>query len=467
MITWQLLLDWDDEGTYGYDETAYLASVSIDRGRDNEFAEMRVGKLTFTLDNESRRFDPWNVSSPLYGKIKPGIGVRLSLTYDGVTYRLFTGQIEDWRDTGELGQRAVQATAYDGWRYLKASECSIGLQEGKRVDELIALVLDAVGWPSDMRDLQQGDVVQYFWTPRRSAASIIADLVASDYGLFFIDRYGRAAYRNRTTIVTSTTVGSLDAEDKADVQSNNPWETMYQRVKTTFHPISLASDAVIWQLVDKPSVGPGQSIEVWAEYVANGQACAATGVTLGAYSANSQPDGSGSDMTAYMDVNLTAFSTSAKVTVTNMGSSTFYVTALALRGQALTQATSTVVEETTATRKRELALDLSYQQSLLVAADFTKALLSFYSVPRPTLAWAMDMHLPEMVVFELGDRVHVTEPSRGINESMRIGAIRLQTAGSMQALTGEYSVEACSNTVFWLLGMAGNSELGITTRLGY
>ncbi len=469
MLTWQVLLDWDGDGSYAYDETAYLMDpLSLDRGRDNEFADMQVGKLSLTLDNSDRRFDPWYVNGPLYGLIVPGVGVRLDLTYDGVTYRLFTGQLEDIRDTGELGNRVARVTCYDGWRFLKESECNVALQEGKRVDELIALVLDSIGWPVGERELQQGDTFGYFWTPKRSAAHIISGLARSDHGLFFVDRYGKAVYRNRATIVSGSTVGSLGGDYKADIQTNTPWESVYSRVKVTAHPVTLAPEGTIWKLVDRPSVASGQSIEIWVEYTdINGQACAAKEVAVGGYTANAASDGSGTDLTAHLSVTVTAFSTSARVTMQNVGPDTLFVTKLEMIGQALTLSSSTIKEEAEATRKRELVLDLPYQQDVLVALDLARALLSFYSEPRLSVTWPMDMHLPDLVAFDLSDRVHVTETNREIDEAMRVGRIGIETAGSMQAISGELLLESCNNVTFWLLGIPGNSELGITTRLGY
>ncbi len=475
-LQWQFLFDWDGDGSFAYDETEHVGPpFSIERGRDNEFAEMMAGKCTFVLENESRRFDPWNAAGPLYGHILPGVGVRVLLTYGGITYPLFTGQLEDCRDTGELGARVAMITAYDGWRYLRDNECAIALQEDRRTDELIGLVLDAIGWPADMRSLQVGnDVWPYFYTPKRSAAAIINDLVASEYGLFYFDRMGRATFYNRATMVTAATAGSLSGGYKADIQTNQPWEAVYSAVQITCHPTVLADEGTIWQLTGTMLLEPGQTVELWADFAdSNMLPCAAKDVQAPAadtdFTANTVADGSGADMTASMSVSMSAFSTSAKLRISNTHpTQAFYITMLKVRGRALTSYDLAIVEDDqTAPRKRVLSLDMPYQQSPLIVRDLACFLLAFYRTPRPQVRWPLDMHLPDLVAYELGDRLTVTEASRDINTAMRLGRIRIEASRNMQALRGELTLEACDAQTYWLRGIPGNSERGITTRYGY
>lgn len=78
--------------------------ITIRRGSDSQlFADINAGTVQLQLNNETRKYDPLNPSSPLFGNILPGR--RFSIAAGGVT--IFDGRSEDWNLTYDVSGRSV------------------------------------------------------------------------------------------------------------------------------------------------------------------------------------------------------------------------------------------------------------------------------------------------------------------------------------------------------------------------
>lgn len=75
------------------DVTADLVSFSTRRGRNRESGAFETGTLTFTLRNDTRKYDPDHTAGTYYGKLRPNRRVRLRAT-STLTYPVFLGYID-------------------------------------------------------------------------------------------------------------------------------------------------------------------------------------------------------------------------------------------------------------------------------------------------------------------------------------------------------------------------------------
>ena len=71
-------------------------AISITRGRQDQLGEVQPSKCSLTLENSDGRFTAGNVNSPYYPNVKKGRRIRVSQIHDGVTYRRFTGFVDEW-----------------------------------------------------------------------------------------------------------------------------------------------------------------------------------------------------------------------------------------------------------------------------------------------------------------------------------------------------------------------------------
>lgn len=89
-------------GDTATDISAYVRSVSIQRGRSRALDDVEVGTCVIELNNHDRRFDPLHASSPYAGNIVPGKRFEVAVTSTIIDewwthdHRIFTGFVEDW-----------------------------------------------------------------------------------------------------------------------------------------------------------------------------------------------------------------------------------------------------------------------------------------------------------------------------------------------------------------------------------
>lgn len=492
-LSWGIEFDWTNDDTW-INEAEYVTSIHIERGRSTPFQFFRAGKLTLEMDNSSHRFTPWNTGGDLYGNIKPHRPVRIRLEHDGTTYHLFRGFLEDIEPTGRLGQEKVIVTAYDGFTQLENVFPDIEVQILEYTDTVIGLVLDEVGWPSGSDEGQRaldtaGATVPIWWAGGQDARSLINETAYSEDGLFFFSADGKATFIARATRYSTGADHTLTQANITDIKILSPWEYIANKSTLMYYPkIILDAGAYIalWSLEDdSPQLAPLETITVWAQfYNSDGQLCAATNVQTPVattdYTANTASDGSGTDMTAYMSVSITTYSTSAKLVISNTNPLpiNFYITLLQVRGSPIeTSPTAIRVEDSTSQSDyglRERNYDLPWLTYTDVATDTANNWLNAWKDARKHVFVTL-VDRPDLALgYELGDYVDFTSALYDIDEEMMIGSMTIQSLGGvgktsgMQALSWTIGLEPIAHyTRGWLLGTEGYSELGETTYLGY
>lgn len=479
-IVWYIGIDWDLNGTYT-DETAYcIAPFSLDRGRASPFDEVTAAKLTLTLNNNTRRFDPWYAGTPLVGTILPRRPVLIKATFDTNQYTLFAGKIEDIRPTGGLGNQVVTITAYDGLRDMNAYTVEVALLEAVTTDAAIDDILDAVGWGAGAayRDLDTGSDTLAYWWCDETALNAIQELTLSEGGAFFIAHDGKATFYSRDTMILGASILTLDEDHITDIVVTQPWDLIRNSVTVRANPLVVAASGDIWRLQDTAvSIAAGQSVTLWAKFHdSDNNLCPADTVIPPApttdYTANATQGGGGADMTPKLTVTPTIFSRSAKLVCANThATTTLWITLLKIRGQAITPTPLEIkVDDSTsqtAYGKRTLDIDVEWQQSSLVAIDYAQSKLNFYKDPQKGCVVRLEGRPYELFNLDIFDKVTFVCGLYSINEAMRVGAMSINASPTMQHLSGELTLESADNTTYWLLALAGNSELGVTTKLGY
>lgn len=98
------------------DVTQYVRSVSITRGKTDDFQDFSSGQATIVLDNRDRRFDPSYSAGPYFGQLWPRTRIVVKVTTNNAqTVTLFNGFIGGWPQTyDDYGKDStVQLPCYD------------------------------------------------------------------------------------------------------------------------------------------------------------------------------------------------------------------------------------------------------------------------------------------------------------------------------------------------------------------
>lgn len=107
--------------------SSHVKTWRCSRGRANELTGVEPGQAELMLMNLTRLFDPMHAAGTYFGKVKARRRIRISVVWNAVTYRLFTGYIERWPQDWQLGNYStVPITAIDGFSILRQAPVRLG-----------------------------------------------------------------------------------------------------------------------------------------------------------------------------------------------------------------------------------------------------------------------------------------------------------------------------------------------------
>ncbi|MFI1197690.1 hypothetical protein ACH4T9_31140 [Micromonospora sp. NPDC020750] len=279
---YEIRIDWAGDGTFDAadDVTERVndrgPALQIRYGRDQArtFAPLAGGTASFELNNTSRDYSPENTGSPLAGLVRPGREVRIRATLAGTTYGLMRGYLDDYRVLSDLERRGVELSLLDGLSRLRGLDVSTDLHHGLRTGQAIALLLDAAGWPADLRDLDIGATTMPWWCLERQDAfgALQAILDAEGPGsLATVDIDGRLVYRDRhhrllrgastTAQATYRTTGAVEPLISPPMVYDHGWREIVNAVAFDI-PMLVASGELtqVWQMSGQRSIADGETV---------------------------------------------------------------------------------------------------------------------------------------------------------------------------------------------------------------
>jgi hypothetical protein len=482
-----LLIDWDNDGTLEANESDRVRRISITRGRpglfeSDQFARMRVGECEIVLDNHDRRFDPWYASSLLHPNVAPGREMQLSVQVDGTDeYAMFRGKLDNIESSRQSSDPVVTLTVSDGWRLLSDRNATLALQTNVTTDVLLGAVLDDVGWPVAWgRDLAVGsDIIPWAWVESRAAYDAIHDMVESEMGLAFVGADGKFNFVSRSELMLEASAFTLDqAQVGREPMVSNPWEFVKNKVSVKAFPRRLSNETEIWRLEETRLVNPGQSVTIWGTFRdSNYNSTIAQNVVAPVattdYTMNSESGGGGDDLTGNFTVTPSVFAGSIKLVVVNTGTVSGYITLLKVRGRPLELlSVAASISENASSQlaygKRQLTLELEFQQQTAVAVDMSDWLVHWLASPLPMCTVEIVDRLALQLGYDIGTVLTLTMAYLGLNHRFRIGQIHHEAEGPFQVWRTRWTLEPIDQmTNYWQLGVTGHDELGVNTRLAY
>lgn len=446
-----LEVDWDMNGAFdGYNDGTWMSDMTVERGRryyinsdGNGFEAEETGRFSADLVDEAGRYDPYNISSPIYPNVGPGRFFRSRMrTPTDQVFPLMAGTIMEPTINNTSGLRQIHIEGRDGWQFLRdqKSQINIPLQQNIYADEAIQRILDTVGWPSLWGvDLDGGvDRQPWWWVEDQSASAAISDLVFSELGRVWVAADGKVSFRSRHFIDSPVaTITKTDIRD-GSFMPRNTWEVVRNSIRVVAKPRVQQAAGELWRLPDTLRVGFGQTIEnVFAEFMFNGERCPATGVLQPVagldYIVNSNADGSGIDLTAFFTVSATMFSTAAKLKVINNGTLTGHFILLRLRGAAIAATNSVpVIAEDLASQAlykaiRTFDMATNWVQNTNAARSFATFLKALLAVERPYFQFDLLPNPDLQFSLDLGQQVRLNLPDDGIDDYFRVHYIRHQS----------------------------------------
>lgn len=186
---YKIYIDWFNTGTVaasGNDVTSDVLgegtwSSSYGRDQARQLSPASAGTANWSLCNVDRVYSPENPSSPLTGGLGPGRPTEFHVLFNSTDYRLFTGRIDDFNIHVDFNNRTADFTGIDGLGDLLVSKLSTAVYRGLRTGQIISTILNSVGWPAGLRDLDLGaSFARFWWAEGKDALTAILEAVQAE-----------------------------------------------------------------------------------------------------------------------------------------------------------------------------------------------------------------------------------------------------------------------------------------------
>lgn len=526
----RVLIDWTGSGDFDglYDDVsndvAGEPGIAIDTGKDGSrtLAPPKTVAADFELFNHEGTYSQERSDSPIYQLVVPGRGVLVEVDhgtegvydeddpydaddyYDGLaTFSLARTAIDDLTQETALGQQRVGLSTLGIEQLLLARTVTVAVMVNPRVDQCISALLDAAGWPSDLRDIAVSDTtLAYWWCDDREPWAAMLELLQSEGpGALWTDGSGVLHFENRnyrtTTPRSDVSQASFfdqssglpsdydedddyDADDFYDgvtsglfftaLRYDPGYRDIRNRATYTIRTRSLASLGVVWTYGAALALGSGESVTLIAR---------PTDPFQNAVTPASPTDFSVSGGT--VSVSLAATSGLVAFITIAATSGTPTVTGLQLRAQALA-----VVGETTVANNVDASGSIA-RFSAIPGQDIPRVLqvggwpeigaagavavcnawVSRYMVPRPAveivLRNADGLHVEQILKRTVSDRITLYERNTGLAADVWINSKRLVIAGAggrvVECVLGCEKVEEVLGSL-WNSGLWGTAVWG-------
>lgn len=510
-------VDWNRDGemTGAYDDvSARVTEAEWSLGMYMPYQEMAdEARLEMTLVNADRLFTPEYASGPLYGLLAPGAPVLVEMV-DGAgnAYTMWRGWVEviqpSWTPGGDAAPLYARLVALGGMQHLKASAVHLDLLQNVRTDQALASIFSSVSFPPKLVGSWRLGVAgaselgvttrltdaggEYAFDRGRvtlsyvgdnwedaDAHGAILDLVRAERGRFFFARDGRAIFWNRARLQTSTIPAlrlvqyqALEYVYGADLYN-------VVRVRVSPRTLSVTATEVLYELDEPITLRAGQTRTLRASYRQADSDAMVAGMDI-------TPPNTGDGSLAYsgnLSVAFEAGATSAEITLMNLdgesnkSSGEATLTTLIVRGRKLTSygyqdAQATDTASVVAYGKRMMEVDARLLDRVEDAEMIADWELALHKAPRGQV-YAVQLTNRDATAREaqvkrtVGDRLTIAGPQVSHSgDYFIIGETHRVAAGSKHHKT-TWRLEPAAPYAGWQLGVAGYSELGSATRLGF
>jgi hypothetical protein len=192
------------------DVSNLVDSIKTNRGRTALSDIFQTGTMSLRIIDQNGDFNPMNPSSPYYELLTPMRKVTITASYEGTTYPIFAGYITSYntttpKDVGEIVYTTVQAV--DGFRLFQNAQITTvaTTPAGQTTGTRIGKILDAIGWPTGMRDIDAGQTtVQADPGTLRTSLAAMQLITSTEYGSLYMDGFGNVVFQDRQ--LTSSSV---------------------------------------------------------------------------------------------------------------------------------------------------------------------------------------------------------------------------------------------------------------------
>lgn len=261
-----VLINWYTSGDV-FISTSTGLQYTLDAGVWTEFGERFIAPTNAA----KAAVWVWQAGTPAASDVWYSWGVKLAPA--SAVNTLFRGFTDEFTVQPEISDRSVAITGLDSVAKLQGVKATTQLYSGVRTGTAIGLVLDAIGWPTNLRDLDPGaTVVRWWWVQDTDAFEAIQDLVTSEGppAMLHADDQGRIVFRDRhhrlfntaSTTPQATFYSSTDDGEPAfsEFSYDHGWREVINSVSIKVDEIDPADQQQVWQNEGIVTIGTSQTL---------------------------------------------------------------------------------------------------------------------------------------------------------------------------------------------------------------
>ena len=191
------------------DVSNLIDQVITNRGRQLSAEQFNTGTASVRILDQNGDFNPQNPSSPYYTYLSPMRKITISATWLGNSYPIFAGYITGYNtSTPQFNGDVVYTTitAVDGSRLMQNAQFFgvVGAVAGELTGARVTKILDTIGWPVSLRDIDLGlTTCQADPATQRTALQALQTVSTTEYGAFYLGADGKAVFQDRAVTVGS------------------------------------------------------------------------------------------------------------------------------------------------------------------------------------------------------------------------------------------------------------------------
>jgi hypothetical protein len=209
------------------DVSNLVDSIKTNRGRTALSDVFQTGTMSLRIIDQNGDFNPMNTASPYYNLLNPMRKVTITATYGGTTHPIFAGYITSYDTTtplnvGEVVYTTIQAV--DGFRLFQNAQITTvaSATAGQTTGTRISKILDQIGWPTGMRDIDAGQTtVQADPGTLRTSLGAMQLVTSTEYGSLYMDGFGNVVFQDRALTSSSVAGTPIDFNDNGTGISYN------------------------------------------------------------------------------------------------------------------------------------------------------------------------------------------------------------------------------------------------------
>ena len=255
------------DGALFYDITSAVRTIDTSRGRRRSLDRFATGTCTIVLDNRNRAFDPTNTAGPYYNStvgasgIVPAVPIIVRATWQGTTYTVFRGFIDSWAfayGPGGVGDATATIVCSDAFKALSAvigglptsasisssgtttveigtssgsgmTTSSVGSYDvistttsynvyvasgtattpiigvsGELTGDRINRILDAAGWPANLRYVDAGTTSIEVQNASQTVLELLQEVADTEAGALYVEDDGSIVFQDRYALISDT-----------------------------------------------------------------------------------------------------------------------------------------------------------------------------------------------------------------------------------------------------------------------